>query len=177
MRKEIQVEWIRDELDDDSSLEDFAAIYLKLLGNRSCDAKRRLDCLDLYKLYNPAFTAKKECELPPRELQDFQKVFDSEAKPRCRWCSTTMEQQHEYCSQACVEAANPPQKCRKCDSEDFKVIHAPGGTQGSPIAALSAMAKCNGCGHTEWREGVLGHRRAKRKGAAAPVHWSKRRRS
>jgi hypothetical protein len=176
MRKEIQVEWIRDELDDNSSLEDFAAVYLKLLGNRSCDEKRRVDCLDLYRVYNPSFKAKKECDLSPFQLREFQRVFDSKAPLRCLWCNTAMEQQQEYCSQACTEAANPPQKCQKCGSEDWKILHCPRGTQGARCAALNGMAKCKGCGFTEFCQIVAGHQRSKRKNAA-PVHWTKRRRS
>ena len=70
----------------------------------------------------------------------------------------------EFCSQACAEAANPPEKCQKCGSEDFN---------------LNGMAKCKGCGHTEFCEIVAGgahNQRPKRKNAA-PVHWTKRRRS
>jgi hypothetical protein len=178
MRKDIQVEWIQDELDDNSSLEDFAAVYLKLLGNRSCDEKRRVDCLDLYRVYNPSFKAKKECELPPPQLHEFQRVFDSEAPARCEWCSSKLPPNaREYCSQACTEAANPPQKCQKCGSEDFNLLHCPRGTQGARCAALNGMARCKGCGFTEFCEVVGGHRRPKRKGAAVPTHWTKRKRS
>jgi hypothetical protein len=177
MRNDLKVEFLRDELDSDATLEEFAEVYVKLFADKICERARRQLCLDLYRLFNPAFVPKKECEIPPAQLHEFQKVFDSDAKPRCSWCSTTMEdQQQEYCSQACAEAANPPQKCQKCGSEDFKLLHCPRGTQGARVAALNGMSRCNGCGHTEFCEIVVGRHKPKRKNAA-PVHWTKRRRS
>jgi hypothetical protein len=177
MRNELKVEFIRDELGDGESLEEFAVVYADLFAEKICNEKKRAACLKLYGIYNPAFKVKKECELPPAQLHSFQKIFDLQAKPRCGWCNTTMEQQQEYCSQACAEAANPPQKCQKCGSEDFNLLHCPRGTQGARCAALNGMARCNGCGFTEFCEVVGGHRKPKRKGAAVPTHWTKRKRS
>jgi succinate dehydrogenase flavin-adding protein (antitoxin of CptAB toxin-antitoxin module) len=177
MKKELKAEFIRDELGDGASLDEFALVYVDLFADKIRDEARRSICLDLYRIYDPSFKPKKECELSPAQLHQFQRVFDSQAKSRCGWCNTAMEQQQEYCSQACAKAANPPQKCQKCGSEDFKILHCPRGTQGARCAALNGMSRCRGCGHTEFCEVVGGNRPPKRKGAAVPTHWTKRRRS
>ena len=63
---EQQVEWMGDELPANATLEEFAEVYRQLLADRvTGDTQKRLHCLKLYGLFNPGFTARKECELQP----------------------------------------------------------------------------------------------------------------
>ncbi len=66
-RKELKVDWTRDLLDVDASLEEFASVYVRLFALQRCAEKRRLACLTLYRMFSPAFTATKECELSSAE--------------------------------------------------------------------------------------------------------------
>jgi hypothetical protein len=146
MRKEEQVEWLQDELGRGASLTEFAALYRELLaGKVKGDVQQRLHCLELYRLYNPDFTAKKECELhPPEELEAFQRVFDPKAPARCRWCASAVPPDGPYatyCSNKCHAAAHPAATCPKCSAEDL--MWAP-----VNFCYLSkAFAKCRRCSH------------------------------
>jgi hypothetical protein len=175
MRKELKVEWLHDELDDDATLVEFAEVYIRLFSEKMRPEAQRLACLELYRLFNPAFKAKKECELSPVALAEFQRVFDSVAPPRCLWCSKQLENGGEYCNLTCAEAANPPQNCQKCRSTEHKILHAPMGTQGGRFAAENGMSRCKVCGHTEFCRVLTGYERPKRR--VEPKHWSKRKRS
>ena len=189
MRKEQQVEWIKDTLEADASLTDFAKVYVKLFADKNVAERRRKGCLDLYRLFNPAFKITKECELCPLSLYEFQLVFDPTALPRCRWCSKQLECSTAsssslllyYCSSSCASAANPSSRCPKCQSDKPQEL-----VQIPAFAArdgMNGMARCQACHHTEFCElyaldNSL-HRVQKRGGAAVvvPSHWSKRRRS
>jgi hypothetical protein len=175
MRKELKVEWLRDELDDDATLAEFAEVYIRLFSEKIRPEAHRLACLELYRLFNPAFKPKKECELSPVALVEFQRVFDSAAPPRCLWCSKQLENGGEYCNLTCAEAANPPQNCQKCRGTEHKILHAPRGTQGGRFAAQNGMSRCKVCGHTEFCSVLAGYERPKRR--VEPKHWSKRKRS
>jgi hypothetical protein len=174
MRKELKVEWLRDELDSDATLAEFAEVYIRLFSEKIRPEARRLACLELYRLFNPVFQPKKECELSPAALVEFQRVFDSAALGRCLWCSKQLEN-GEYCNMTCAEAANPPQNCQKCRSTEHNILHAPAGCQGAPFAAQNGMSRCKVCGHTEFCRVLGGYERAKRR--TEPRQWSKRRRS
>lgn len=184
MTKEHKVEWIRDELGGDASLEEFARVYCRLFADKGCAEKRRTTCLGLYCVFNPTFKAKKECKLSPIQLQAFQRVFDPAALSRCRWCSKQipLELGKIYCNLTCAEAANPPQQCRTCTSEDHILVHAPRlGPVNSSVcrfAALVGMSKCKGCGLIEYCEVLGGYERSKRRTTtAAPPRWTQRKRS
>ncbi len=184
MHKEHKVEWIRDELSDEATLTDFAQVYVRFFADKMCADKRRRACLELYRTFNPDFKHKKESELPPVELQEFQRVFEPEASPRCHWCSKQLlpEQGKEtYCSSACAKAANPPRGCKKCPGEDFSLVEVPrhcAAAAGAP--GMNGMARCKSCGHAAFceLEVVVGKKRKESSSSSsAPQHWTKRRRS
>ncbi len=54
------VEWIRGELDAGASLEEFAAVYVRLLADKTCAKVRRRLRLELCRLFNPTSTVAKE---------------------------------------------------------------------------------------------------------------------
>jgi hypothetical protein len=128
-RMDLQVEWMRDELPLGASLVDFARACKRFLYNGvSSKPHFRRHCLELYRLYNPGFTARKECALlrthGPEALETFQRVFDPSAPSRCRWCARAIEvvQGGPYelvCSNRCEEQAispnpaEPPYKRRR----------------------------------------------------------------
>lgn len=174
MRKELKVEWIRDDLHEEATLIQFAKAYLKLFRDKRIPEQQRLACLELYRMFNPSFTATKECQLPPRELEAFQRVFNPEAPGRCRWCNSPMTAlDGPYCKMACAQAANPPGKCPKCQSEDLNVIEAP------HAGFRKGMSRCRSCGFTEWCILIaVGPFAVKRRAdASEPQHWTKRRRA
>lgn len=104
MRNDLKVEWLRDEIgNNNASLSEFAATYLRLFGDTNLKQSLRNGCLKLYRDYNEAFTARRECELPPAELEAFQRVFDSAAPSRCRCCSRRVPKGSDFCNQACAE--------------------------------------------------------------------------
>lgn len=182
MRNEQKVEFICDELGPETaSLKEFADVYVKLFADKLIPQKRRLSCLELYRIYNPGFKVKRECELSPVQLQAFQRVFDPNALPRCHWCNSQIPLKlgHVYCNRACAEAANPVAKCSKCPSQDFILVQTPGHNKGR----LNGMSRCKGCGHTEYCELVCGWGDSKRRTTSAacsssvPQHWTKRRRA
>lgn len=176
MRKELKVEWIRDELYDDASLTEFAELYVKLFAEKGCVEKQRSSCLDLYKVFNPKFKPQKECELAPSELERFQRVFNPDAAARCRWCSKQLEDSSKlYCNATCLESANSPEKCEKCGGEDFDIIHAPRRLGLSRLDVDGGVSRCKQCKHARRCRVLFGYQRPKRRVEAS--HWSKRRRS
>jgi hypothetical protein len=181
MSKEIKIEWMRDELNDDASLEEFATVYAHLFAEPRCTENRSARCLDLYGHFNPTFTAKRECQLAPAQLQRFLRVFNTDSPPRCHWCSKEipLELGRLYCNLTCAEADNPPQKCPKCQSEDRVLVHAPrlSSVSSSHCAALTGMSRCKGCGLTEYCEVISGDYIRPKRNSAAPQHWTKRKRS
>lgn len=177
MRNELKVEFMADELDPGASLEEFAAVYMLFFADKMGASRQRLACLELYHIFNPAFKQTKECELPPVQLQEFQRVFDQNAPPRCRWCNSQILPKLEqlfYCNQACADAANPPEKCKKCQGEDFSLVQTTGHCKGR----VNGMSRCKGCGHTEYCALVTGTSwGSKRKTLPTAQHWTKRRRA
>lgn len=174
MRKELKVEWIRDDLHEEATLIQFAKAYLKLFSDKRIPDQQRLACLELYRMFNPSFTATKECQLPPRELEAFQRVFNPEAPGRCRWCNSPQNTlDGPYCKMACAQAANPAGKCPKCQSEDLNLIEAP------HAGFRKGMSRCRSCGFTEWCTLIaVGPFAVKRRAdASEPQHWTKRRRA
>ena len=144
MRNEQKIEWLRDELPADASLEDFAQIYKQLFGHiMKNDWPMRLHCLELYCMFNPKFTARKECEVhPPEELETFRRVFDPSALARCRWCASAIRPggaYDTYCSDLCHAAAHPPGRCVKCDAKDLELVQTLFTSSGN------GMARCRVC--------------------------------
>lgn len=170
MPKELKIDWLRDELDADASLDKFAQVYLKLFADKMCVEKQRVACLELYGMFNSNFKAKKECELEPARLESFQKVFDSKATSRCRWCNS--QSTELYCSQACLNAAHPPEQCIKCGSEG-KLSFIPDPSKG----VLAGIARCANCKHFESCRVAPASSGTKRSGGSHPQHWTKRRRA
>ena len=172
MRKDHQIEWIREQLPDEASLPEFAEKYLELFSEINCEEIRRKNCLDLYRLFNSSFKVKKECELPPAELYQFQLVFDPAAFPRCNWCSKELKDgQRSYCDSNCVVAAHPPGTCRKCGSTKQEVVH-----MAFEHGPKNGLVRCLNCKDTQYCELVAAPRN-KRGSSTAPPHWSKRRKS
>ena len=91
-----KLEWLEFELGKDAGLIPFARKFRELFGTQSQKAK----CLDLYRQYaniakreerGPYRTVadaqkslySKECQVPPSELEEFQKLWDADAPRRC----------------------------------------------------------------------------------------------
>lgn len=185
MRSEHKVEWIREIVPDNASLVEFAIVYVDIFAENIGEERHRKNCLDLYRLFNPSFAAKKECELCPMDLHEFQSVFNPEALPRCRWCSKKLEgrQKEMYCDANCAAEANPPQVCCNCHSDKpQKVVQiiadAAMQCDNDHVQSSSAngLTQCQNCKYTELCD-LVAVPHNKRGSASAPQHWSKRRRS
>ena len=88
-----------------ADLPTFAKSFLKLFGDKFRGAiQPRLACLDLYTLYNPACKYKKEVDLEPSLLEEFQRVWDPQAPSRCRSCSKAIPRKTSYRAKFCGEA-------------------------------------------------------------------------
>ena len=91
-----KLEWLQFELGKDAGLIPFARKFRELFGTQSQKAK----CLDLYRQYANITKRKesapygtlaaarkllysKECQVPPSELEEFQKLWDADAPRRC----------------------------------------------------------------------------------------------
>lgn len=178
---EEKVLWLRQELGSDATLPEFCAKFVELLGNKlRGPVPQKAACLKLYALYRPDSCEaawKKESDLPPHDLAEFQRIWDSSAPSRCLECGKAIRgvvsNQDLYCSNKCQEAGfvfkcmrcTPEQKCRLCT-----MAPAPQGT-----GKLDQMLRENQ-DQIKRMERLLG----REKRSADPCHepaWKKRRRS
>jgi hypothetical protein len=158
----------------DATLEEFAHVYRQILADRvKGDVQKRVHCLELYGLFNPVLKARKECDLPPAELESFQRVFDPSAPARCRWCSKAVKPggtYATYCSDKCHCADHPPSKCIKCGSDEITIIpqlrtKADLGRWPMP---KEAFARCKKCKHA-WETDAVTMAYDPKKMPAAPA--------
>ena len=63
-------------------------------------------CLDLFALCSGAATAKKESDLAPEDVEEFQKSWGPEAPRRCRECNKALlaTARLKFCNAECEEA-------------------------------------------------------------------------
>ena len=132
-----KLERIKMEVGADADLPTFAECFLKLFGDKVRGGiKQKGACLDLYTLYNPACKYKREVDLEPALLEEFQRVWDPEAPSRCRACSKAIPRKTafhaKFCGEACAAASGigKPTTCR-CGCTVF--------------AARGQIMQCTGC--------------------------------
>jgi len=118
--------WMQQELGDDVKLPTFAAKFLELFGEKLRGAvTQKAACLKLFAQYAPegseARAWKKECSLPPADLEEFQRVWDPSAPDRCRRCSKALASNSaqsagvRYCSECA--GASVTIACKWCAFE------------------------------------------------------------
>eukprot|EP00973_Karenia_brevis_P090912 12404968-Karenia_brevis.AAC.1 len=102
MKDSVKLEWLGFELGEGASLVDFARKFRELFGEKISADSQRTACLKLYRQYaniverkdlergaypTVAEARKKlysmECQVPPDELEEFQRVWDADAPRRC----------------------------------------------------------------------------------------------
>jgi hypothetical protein len=176
-----KVLWMRQDLGDEAALPEFSAKYVDLFGSKRVGVMpQKTACLKLYAMYAPGSAAaawKKEADLPPSDLAEFQRVWDRSAPLRCKECSKRLPEGasavRRFCDEKCREAGvlvvckqcTPEQKCSFC-----RLKPAPRGER-----ILDQALSENQSSLKRWRE-VTG--RTTR--VADPEHepaWKKRRRS
>ena len=127
MRQDRKLVWIRQDLGDEATLEDFARKFLEIFGDKVVSVpQQKKTVLELYSKYAPSGSEKpwsKECDLPPSERVAFQRVWKSEAPDICKECGTSLncilshsERKHNdrhYCSEKC-RLAGVIETCFKC---------------------------------------------------------------
>ena len=105
MKDSVKLEWLGLELGNGARLVDFARKYQDFFGEKTGADSQRAACLKLYRQYanigerkdlergaypSVAEARKKlysmECQVPPGELEEFQKLWDADAPRRCREC-------------------------------------------------------------------------------------------
>jgi len=129
---EEKVLWIRQELGSNATLPELCAKFIELFGDKlRGPVPQKALCLKLYAMYAPDSREaawKKEGDLPPRDMVEFQRVWDAEAPNRCLECRKPLEgtaasfRDSSYCSDKCKCAGvvatctrcTPEQKCRYC---------------------------------------------------------------
>ena len=106
-----KVVWIRQEIGSDATLPDFCKKYLELFGDwKVGEIQQKTACLLLYARYCPESEAaawKKEGDLPPRDMEEFQRVWNPKAPSRCRECRKALDTtsiRDAYCSSKCEDA-------------------------------------------------------------------------
>ena len=126
MKDAVKLEWLVLELGEEADIVVFARKFRELFGGKIGADSQKAVCLKLYRKYvNIAKRdfergqyatideARKklysmECQVPPGELDDFEKVWDADAPRRCYEChggvpAHTPYRQH-FCDAACKEA-------------------------------------------------------------------------
>jgi len=182
---EEKVIWIRQEIGSNATLPELCAKFIELFGDKlRGPVPQKALCLKLYAMYAPDSREaawKKEGDLPPRDMVEFQRVWDAEAPNRCLECRKPLEgtaasfRDSSYCSDKCKRAGvvatctrcTPEQKCRYCQS-------APSGKRKYTSKLDEAIHQ--GEKQLDRMRQVLGHERR----SVDPDHepaWKRRRRS
>ena len=175
--------WVKRELGEDATLPEFAAMFLQLFGAKLKDMySQKSACLKLFRLYSEGCTWKKEVDIPPMLLTDFQRVWDPQVADRCFECgklvdspagSSSSSLRGVYCSNSCRDAGfvvmcrrcTPERKCAFCNMEA-----APTGDSQMDKALRESVAQLKRARR------MYGHETR----TADPTHeaaWKKRRRS
>ncbi len=118
------------------SLCEFVKAYALLFGPLAPIVDRKAHnqkkaCLDLYALFDPTFTIRRECQLPIDELREFERLWDPLALPRCDWCwqpfsgASCGSGAQVFCSHLCKMNDSPPVaggRCPGCGGPDMRVV-------------------------------------------------------
>ena len=118
-----KVTWIRQELGSGATLPDFCAMYLELFGQKKAGViQQKGHCLKLYGMYHPTSEEakwKREGELPPIVMQEFQRVWEPTAPSRCHECRKPLKnqsRQDHFCCDKCRDAGFVV-ACVRCTAE------------------------------------------------------------
>ena len=104
--------WMQHEIGGNADLAAFAAKFMELFGDKIHDVStQKSKCLALYAKYVPEESQargwRKESDLPPAELEAFQKVWGP-APRRCRECNKALPEdaptKQLFCDMACKSA-------------------------------------------------------------------------
>ena len=166
---ENKLEWLIMELGDGADLVTFATKFLELFGNTRM-TKQKASCLELFRRYaniaetdekgayedlriarKPAYN--KECQIPPQELQGFQRLWDEDAPNRCLECSAHIGDDAKYCEKH--HDAGMTMICRKfiqgvegpCDEDGYGPLEPTCG--GEVVRCENGMYLCQTCGDEE----------------------------
>ena len=104
-----KLRWLHQELGQGATLEDFARKFLELFGGKvHTTSQQKALVLKLFGAYaqqSPACGWKKESDLPPPDLVEFQRVWDPDAPARCLECGKALPGERSsrstHCSDAC----------------------------------------------------------------------------
>ena len=109
-----KLEWIKQELQCDVPLEDFAAKFVELFGGKlSGTVPQKNSCLKLYGLYAEEGRCwEKECDLPPKVQVKFRRVWKASASDRCAECGEALDKPGEYCARKGCAHAGMTNICR-----------------------------------------------------------------
>ena len=121
--------WLRQELGGEAGLIDFARKYVELFSAMvHTESVQKMSVLRLFRVYGGA-RYKRECDLPPALLTDFQQLWHPDAPPRCRECAKALVGrwpiEHLYCNDAC-RLAGVRITCRGCSRVSVRLAPLPG---------------------------------------------------
>ena len=176
--------WMRQELGGDANLETFATKFLELFGEKvRGTVPQKAACLKLYGTYVAGEGAaarnwKKECDLPPAEVEAFRRAWGQHEKI-CRECAKPVpaDQNGSYCSAACAQAGCIC-SCPKCHKvlEDKIHPYCPDCKVGTPPPPKKRVLLMK----SQWDSLALAQRMWSTSRQTGPDHepaWKKRRRS
>ena len=137
-------------------------------------------CLKLYAQYRPGSEEaswEKEGDLPPRAMEESQRVWNSEAPSRCRECRKPLEDtasaQDRYCGGKCRDAGFVVERTRCTPEHDCTFCRLRAAPEGRN--ELGQVLRENEQALKRWR-GVIGHTTRVADQNHEPA-WKKRRRS
>ena len=118
---EDKIAWIRQDLGGCAEVQEFTRKWLELFGDKTSAASQKAAALKLFGLYSGS-PWRKEADLPPAELTEFQRIWDPAAPERCSECSKSAPPPGRFslrrlgrcfCSEACA-CAGKRLACRCC---------------------------------------------------------------
>ena len=136
-----KLQWLKQELGADADLPTFSAKFVELFGERlhgrTPQKRARLALYAKYARSDQPAMASKESDLPPADLEEFQKVWDPDAPGRCRECGKALAPDAPFgqlfCGMAC-QAAGKTIACNNCCPPLLKL------TGEDPLELLRQMA-------------------------------------
>ena len=129
--------WLRQELGGEAELIHFARKYMELFNTKvHTESVQKASVLRLYRVY-AGTEYKRECDLPPALLSDFQQVWHPDAPSRCRECGKALTGNYPierlYCNDAC-HRAGVGLTCRGCSRVLSGSPHCPACERGGVMS-------------------------------------------
>jgi len=121
MSDDEKLEWLLQELGHHADLQEFAAKFIDLFGDKiKTESQQKSIALKLFSKYSGC-EWKKESDLTPDVLEQFQRIWHPDAPSRCRECGKAIRAEGSmrelYCDTVC-KAAGFTLHCTRCEGAE-----------------------------------------------------------